>query len=142
MVFGLSSKQRLRGDGEVKKFILRLKAMDTVAEQPQVIRLGQDFYDDEPKKGEAMPNWTDSEKQRRVEAEAGRTVVANIRKGADETLVAWAKSQGKYVYIGRSRSGFSWGNPYEIGRTVTGPKYATNILIILTARIYRQKLAA
>ena len=63
-----------------------------------------------------MPNWTDSEKQRRVEAEAGRTVVANIRKGADETLVAWAKSQGKYVYIGRSRSGFSWGNPYKIGK--------------------------
>ena len=61
-----------------------------------------------------MPNWTDSEKQRRVEAEAGRTVVANILKGADETLVAWAKSQGKYVYIGRGRSG--WGNPFIDGK--------------------------
>ena len=63
-----------------------------------------------------MPKWTDSEKQRRAEVEAGNPVVANIRKGADAALVTWAKSHGKYVYIGRGRSGNGWGNPFTIGK--------------------------
>jgi len=63
-----------------------------------------------------MANWTESEKQRRADVELGKAVVANIRKGADVELVQWAKSQGRYVYIGRARSGIGWGNPYTIGK--------------------------
>ena len=63
-----------------------------------------------------MANWRESEKQRRAEVEAGKTVVANIRKGADVQLVKWAKSQGKYVFIGRGQSGIGWGNPYIINK--------------------------
>jgi hypothetical protein len=51
--------------------------------------------------GGAMKDWTPSEHERRAAVQAGMSVVANMRKGADDALVAWAKEQGLLVYIGR-----------------------------------------
>ncbi len=63
-----------------------------------------------------MNEWTEAEQARRLQEEAGQTVVANIRKNVDARLVAWAKSKGLFVYIGR---GGAWGNPYRIGQDGT-----------------------
>ena len=57
-----------------------------------------------------MPNWTESEMKRRSEIEAGRTVVANQRRGVDVELIRWAKANDKFVRIDR---GTAWGNPYK-----------------------------
>jgi hypothetical protein len=67
-----------------------------------------------------MKDWTDSERERQAAVLAGRTVVANVRKGADEALVAWAKEQGRFVYVGRqARGGWKeseWCNPFQEGK--------------------------
>lgn len=57
-----------------------------------------------------MSEWSKSEIDRRKEIEAGRAVVANRK--TDRNLIAWAKEQGLYVYIGRPGP---WGNPFAIG---------------------------
>lgn len=56
-----------------------------------------------------MATWTKSERQRRKKVERGKTVVSNIK--LDQSLIAWAKKHGLYVYIGRPGR---WGNPYPI----------------------------
>ena len=56
-----------------------------------------------------MPRWTKSERERRKHVEEGQTVVSNIK--LDHNLIAWAKKNGRYVYIGRPGR---WGNPYPI----------------------------
>jgi hypothetical protein len=60
-----------------------------------------------------MKDWTPSELKRKAAVEAGRSVVANMRKGEDEQLIAWAKAKGLYVRIARPSI---WGNPYKIGK--------------------------
>ena len=40
-----------------------------------------------------MKDWTESERERQDAVLAGKTVVANVRKGADEALVAWGKGR-------------------------------------------------
>ncbi len=43
-------------------------------------------------------------------------MLANMRKGADEALVAWAKERGLFVRIDRRSA---WGNPHKISRHQT-----------------------
>ena len=59
------------------------------------------------------------ERQRIVKA--GGTVLANVRKGHDEELVAWAKGTGHFVYIGdrEPHTGWQrsdWYNPSKVGK--------------------------
>jgi hypothetical protein len=68
-----------------------------------------------------MKDWAPSERERQAAVLAGRSVVANMRKGADDALVAWAIKQGLFVYIGRSvRHGryrtSPWHNPFTVRR--------------------------
>ena len=68
-----------------------------------------------------MKDWTESQRERQAAVLAGKSVVANVRKGADEMLVAWAKSEGRFVYIGRQgvRGGWKqsdWANPFRLGK--------------------------
>ncbi len=41
-------------------------------------------------------------------------------KGADEALVAWAKAEERFVYIGRQMRGgwkqSDWANPFKLGK--------------------------
>lgn len=53
--------------------------------------------------------WTDTEKQRRFDAESGMTVVANMSK--DIRLIQWAQSNKLFFRIDRATT---WGNPFEI----------------------------
>ena len=46
-----------------------------------------------------MTDWTESQRERQAAVLAGR------RGGADEALVAWAKAEGRFVYIGRQMRG-------------------------------------
>lgn len=68
-----------------------------------------------------MKDWTESERERQAAVLAGRTVVANVRKSADQALVAWAQEHGCFVYIGcRSHDGkwpqSDWANPFKEGK--------------------------
>jgi Domain of unknown function (DUF4326) len=67
-----------------------------------------------------MKDWTESERERQDAVLAGKTVVANVHKGADEALVAWAKAEGCFVYIGRRMRGgwkqSDWANPFKLGK--------------------------
>jgi hypothetical protein len=61
--------------------------------------------------------WTPDQLERRAQAERGQCVVANVRKGADAELIAWAKEKGCFVYIGRGARGYPagvWANTAEI----------------------------
>src|SRR5690348_15466254 len=58
-------------------------------------------------------NWTQDQPERKARAEAGECVVANVRKGRDEALVAWARAQVRFVSIDRKSD---WGNPFKIRR--------------------------
>ena len=60
-----------------------------------------------------MKDWTLSERKRQLAAQSGKTVTANMHKGADEALVAWAKAEGLAVRIDRPRK---WSNPFHLGR--------------------------
>lgn len=62
----------------------------------------------------AMADWDESEKERRFDVEAGLTVVANMTEDGDINLINWAKSEGKYVFIGRGQYDLGWGNPYNL----------------------------
>ena len=66
-------------------------------------------------RGGRMKDWTESERERQAAVLAGKSVVANVRKGADESLVAWAKAEGRYVYIGREDRFGRW--PASTGTT-------------------------
>ena len=55
--------------------------------------------------------WTEDQLERRVEAVAGTCVVANMRDGTDEALIAWAKENDLFVRIDRKTE---WGNPFEM----------------------------
>jgi hypothetical protein len=75
---------------------------------------GTDNDDDEPDDDEepsAPPEWTDDQLKRKARAEAGECVVANLRKGADEALIAWARETDRLVQIDRTTD---WGNPFEM----------------------------
>ena len=56
-----------------------------------------------------MARWSKGELERRKLVETGQSVVSNIK--VDLNLIAWARAQGIYVYIGRPGR---WGNPYPI----------------------------
>lgn len=56
-------------------------------------------------------DWTSDQLERKARAVAGECVVANMRKGADEALLAWAKAEGRFVRVDRRTP---WGNPFEI----------------------------
>jgi hypothetical protein len=56
--------------------------------------------------------WTDDQTLRREAVLHGETMAANVRKGQDEALIAWAKQNG--LLIKADRSG-PWGNPFVIG---------------------------
>jgi len=62
--------------------------------------------------------WTESEKERRQQVEAGQAVVCNI--DTDLNLKAWAEEKGLLVYIGREnkKRGLEeskWHNPFNKG---------------------------
>jgi hypothetical protein len=59
-----------------------------------------------------IAEWDRDQLDRKARAEAGETVVANMRKGADEALMAWAETVGLFVRIDRRTE---WGNPWQIG---------------------------
>jgi hypothetical protein len=67
-----------------------------------------------------MKDWTESDRERQAAVLAGKSAVANVRKGADEVLVAWAKAEGRFVYIGRQMRGgwkqSDWTNPFKLGK--------------------------
>jgi hypothetical protein len=54
--------------------------------------------------------WTEDERERRAQVEAGTAVVANQR--GDEHLIQWAKFKGLAVKVDRQSK---WGNPFEMG---------------------------
>jgi uncharacterized protein DUF4326 len=60
--------------------------------------------------------WTQSQLIRKADVEAGRSVLASLRKKnglpVDNALIEWAESQGLAVRIDRSSV---WGNPYRLG---------------------------
>lgn len=64
--------------------------------------------------------WRPDEVERKAIVEMGGSVLANVRKGADEDLVRWAREEGLFVYIG-ARSPWRpdltgpwpWANPYR-----------------------------
>jgi hypothetical protein len=60
--------------------------------------------------------WTDDQLKRKAAAESGLCVVANLHKGADEALIAWAKAHGRFVQIDRKTD---WGNYFEEGEDGT-----------------------
>jgi len=64
----------------------------------------------------SMADWSESEKDRRFDVEAGKAVVANTSGDQDANLINWAKSEGKYVFIGRGQYDLGWGNPYELNK--------------------------
>jgi len=64
----------------------------------------------------SMADWSETEKARRFDVEAGKTVVANTTGNQDANLINWAKSEGKYVFIGRGQYDLGWGNPYELDK--------------------------
>jgi polyhydroxyalkanoate synthesis regulator phasin len=55
--------------------------------------------------------WSQSELERKVIAEAGGTVVANMHKDSDKALLQWAKCTNRFTRIDRSSD---WGNPFEM----------------------------
>jgi hypothetical protein len=64
------------------------------------------------------PEWTPSQLARKARAGAGECVVANCSgprfqpaRMVDAALVAWAKSAGRYVFIGRPSR---WQNPFKM----------------------------
>ncbi len=57
--------------------------------------------------------WSESEKERRAVVEMGQTVVANLHKGEDEALRAWATEKGLAVRIDR-KSRSDWENPFVV----------------------------
>jgi uncharacterized protein DUF4326/DUF3102 family protein len=57
------------------------------------------------------PAWDDSQLERKARVEAGECVVANMRTGADEALIAWAQANECFVRIDRTTD---WGNPFEM----------------------------
>jgi hypothetical protein len=61
----------------------------------------------------AMTAWTADQLKRKADVEAGRTVIANMRKGGDEALIAWAKATGRFQRVDRRSD---WGNPFAIGK--------------------------
>ena len=64
---------------------------------------------------EGQVEWSDSEKERRDAVNLGQTVVANLHRGKDEALRAWATEKGIAVRIDRipnSRS--DWENPFIV----------------------------
>jgi hypothetical protein len=66
--------------------------------------------------------WRPDELERRRQVEAGGTAVANLNKrGGDARLIAWARSEELYVYIGRiSRDNPGrWGNWFVEGKDGT-----------------------
>lgn len=73
----------------------------------------------------AMADWSEPEKARRFDVEAGKAVVANVgeyevegeeEKQSDANLINWAKSNGLYVFVGRGKFDLGWGNPYELDK--------------------------
>ena len=55
---------------------------------------------------------THSEFKRMQDAMNGKTVVSNMRKGADTTLIKWAKKNRIFIRIDRKTL---FGNPFKIG---------------------------
>ena len=51
---------------------------------------------------------------------AGKSVVVNVAREADRELIEWAKTNHRFVYIGRRRRGgwkqSDWANPFKIGQ--------------------------
>lgn len=62
------------------------------------------------KDGDAKLAWTASQRERRSQVEAGRSVLANLR--TDKALISWAGEEGLYVRIDRRTC---WGNPHIVG---------------------------
>jgi hypothetical protein len=52
-----------------------------------------------------------SEDERRRRVEAGGSVLADMHKGCDTELIAWAKETGRFTRIDRRSQ---WGCPYKI----------------------------
>lgn len=90
------------------------QAVDEVIgmQSPDLFVLNQSSFldDDEPEaEAPAEASWTESERERRDEAERGFTVVANLR--CDHRLIAWAQAEGRYVRIDRMSP---YGNPMKL----------------------------
>lgn len=55
--------------------------------------------------------WTPEQTERRLAAEGGQCVVANMHEGIDEALLQWAEAGARFVRIDRRTE---WGNPFEM----------------------------
>jgi hypothetical protein len=68
----------------------------------------------------AVSEWPEREKVLHRQLQSGLAAVVNVK--TDHCLVAWAKEQGLFVYVGRYFRGWGsskWGNPYIVGRDGT-----------------------
>jgi hypothetical protein len=53
--------------------------------------------------------WTDDQRARKAAAEAGLCVVANMHKGRDPALIAWARFTHRFLHIDHKTE---WRNPF------------------------------
>jgi hypothetical protein len=84
-------------------------AVDNIAraEQQGALPAAQETGDDNTPPAE----WTTDQRGRKRRAERGECVLANMREGADEALIAWAKDNVLFVRIDRRTE---WGNPFKM----------------------------
>jgi hypothetical protein len=91
------------------------QAVKMKKEAPEVfekVKTGKMTMQDGMRAVRAIPTdpWSDSEKQRRADCEAGKTIIANQQ--IDKNLIAWAEKNGKAVRVDR---GTVFGNPFILG---------------------------
>jgi hypothetical protein len=78
----------------------------------------------DPRRSEAHPlflaqGWTQDQLDRKVRAEGGECVVANMRQRTngrreDEALLAWVEASDRFERIERIDRKTEWGNPFEM----------------------------
>lgn len=78
--------------------------------------------------------WSASEQSRREAVLAGKSVLANLKN--DRQLIAWAKENGLYVFIGRPSN---WRNPYVLGEDGDRPTVINSFRAYFAKKLGLQK---
>lgn len=88
------------------------KMKEKAPEVFEKVKAGHMTMQDANKAVRAIPTdpWLDDEKQRKADAESGKTVIANQQR--DKNLIQWAERNGKAVRVDR---GSPFGNPFILG---------------------------
>ena len=60
-----------------------------------------------------MIGWSEDERARGEQLEAGKAVCVSMRRGVHPRLIRWSKVHGLFVRIDRQSK---WGNPFVLGR--------------------------